>query len=100
MMKEYENTLESIIYVVNEIEQLKLLPEKAIKIKTKASLQVIKERFAQRIGGFLPPPVETMLEKKHGQYDGISYDILIEDGNLSFLKEKVREAMEQRIEIT
>ena len=42
----------------------------AVKILVSADLETIKSRFAARMKGDLPAPVEKMLEKKHGMFDG------------------------------
>ena len=34
-----------------------------------AELKTIKERFAARMRGNLPPPVAAMLERNHGSFD-------------------------------
>ena len=60
---------EHIIYVVSEKEHLALLPEGCVRILVTAELDVIKERFAGRMGGNLPAPVAAMLERKHGCFD-------------------------------
>ena len=59
-----------VIYVMTERELLSLLPEHALRVLVTAELAEIKARFAARMGGTLPPPVATMLEKKHGMFDG------------------------------
>jgi hypothetical protein len=38
----------------------------------------MKQRFAQRMRGHLPPAVETMLERKAAAWDGQSFDMKIE----------------------
>ena len=45
-----------------------------------ADLELIKERFAQRTGGRLPPPVEKMLEAKHGSFDALPHDYHVHNG--------------------
>lgn len=67
-------TGENILYVISEREQLALLPKGAIRVLVTADLDVIKSRFAQRMGGTLPAPVAAMLEKKHGCFDNDPYD--------------------------
>lgn len=64
----------SIIYVISEKEHISLLPEGAKRILVTAELDTIKERFRQRMHGTLPPPVEQMLERKHGCFDNIECD--------------------------
>ena len=60
---------ENVIYVLTEPELLKLLPTGAYRILVTEELDVIKERFAARMRGVLPPPVAAMLERKHGCFD-------------------------------
>ena len=67
-------TGENVIYVITQSEHLALLPEGAVKILVSADLDTIKERFKARMHGVLPPPVEKMLEAKHGSFDGGDYD--------------------------
>ena len=64
----------NIIYVISEPDQLDLLPEGAVRILVSADLDTIKARFRARMRGFLPAPVERMLESKHGLFDKGSYD--------------------------
>lgn len=71
---------ENIIYVVSEKEHLSLLPEGAVRILVTADLELIKSRFAQRMGGVLPAPVAAMLEKKHGCFDSLPHDIHVISG--------------------
>ena len=71
---------ENIIYVISERDLLSLLPQGAVRIMVTAELDVIKSRFAARMGGVLPKPVEMMLEKKHGCFDSERCDIHIESG--------------------
>ena len=58
-----------LIYVIAEKEHLSLLPEGAVRVLVTAELKTIKERFAARMRGNLPPPVAAMLERKHGSFD-------------------------------
>ena len=71
---------EHILYVIAESEHLPLLPEGALRILVTAELETIKERFAQRMRGNLPPPVAAMLEKKHGCFDAVPHDIHVVSG--------------------
>ena len=71
---------ENIIYVIAEREQLPLLPEGALRILVTAELELVKSRFAQRMGGNLPAPVASMLEKKHGCFDAEPHDIHVVSG--------------------
>ena len=61
----------TVIYLLTEKEHLSLLPEGAIKLVLTAELEVIKERFKERMRGNLPLPLEKMLETKHGIYDDL-----------------------------
>ena len=71
---------EHILYVISEREHLELLPEGAVRILMTADLPLIEERFALRMRGTLPPPVKTMLERKHGCFDSIACDFRIHNG--------------------
>lgn len=71
---------DTVIYVISEKEHLALLPEGAVCILMCADLELILDRFAQRMRGILPPPVKAMLEKKHGIFDSIDYDYRIFNG--------------------
>ena len=71
---------DNIIYVISEKEHLPLLPDGAFRILVTADLELIKSRFAQRMRGVLPPPVKTMLERKHGLFDNERYDYHIHNG--------------------
>ncbi|MDE7439234.1 MAG: hypothetical protein K2N23_01815 [Clostridia bacterium] len=82
---------ENVIYVISESEHLALLPENCFKILVTAPLSVIKERFAARMRGILPPPVEAMLERNHGKFDGIQCDFHYENADgYSALEDKIR----------
>ena len=65
---------ENMIYVISEPEHINLLPDGAIRILVSADIDTIKERFKARLHRNLPAPVEQMLEKKHGIFDGGVYD--------------------------
>ena len=43
--------------------------EGAVRVLVTAELKTIKERFAARMRGNLPPPVAAMLERNHGSFD-------------------------------
>ncbi len=58
-----------LIYVIAEKEHLSLLPEGTVRVLVTAELKTIKERFAARMRGNLPPPVAAMLERNHGSFD-------------------------------
>ncbi|MBR2420942.1 MAG: hypothetical protein IKB09_01155 [Oscillospiraceae bacterium] len=84
---------ENVIYVISEAEHLDLLPEGSVTVLVKAELDVIKERFRARMRGNLPAPVEAMLEKKHGMFDGGSYSFRFHSGrdDLNGLLEQLRQ---------
>ncbi|HWP22113.1 MAG TPA: hypothetical protein VN417_05150 [Candidatus Cryosericum sp.] len=65
------------VYVVSEQDQLALLPETSFHVVVTAGLETIKSRFASRMGGKLPPPVEAMLVKKHGMFDSVPRDLAV-----------------------
>ena len=65
---------DSIIYVISDMDQLRLLPDGAIRILVSADIDTIKARFAERMHGNLPAPVAAMLEKKHGMFDDVPHD--------------------------
>ena len=61
---------ENILYVISELDQLRFLPEGAVRIQVRADLETIKDRFRARMRGNLPAAVERMLERNHGAFDG------------------------------
>ena len=65
---------DNIIYVIADSDQLALLPNGAKRILVIADIDTIKARFKERMHGNLPAPVEQMLERKHGMFDGIDCD--------------------------
>ena len=69
-----------IIYVISEKEHIALLPDGAKRILVTADIDTIKERFRQRMHGNLPAPVEQMLERRHGCFDGNEYDARFNSG--------------------
>ena len=83
---------ENIIYVISEPEHINLLPDGAIRILVSADIETIKERFKARMHGNLPAPVEQMLEKKHGMFDGGAYDYYFDgvNGNAAALCETLK----------
>ena len=85
---------DNIIYVISEKEHLPLFPDGAFRILVTADLELIKSRFAQRMRGNLPAPVEAMLEKKHGCFDAEPYDIHVVSGqtDLDSVMERINAA--------
>lgn len=73
-------TNENIIYIITEREHISLLPEGAFTIVLTAPLDVIKERFRERMHGSLPTPVEKMLEARHGMYEDLPCDLKLDAG--------------------
>ena len=71
----------NIIYVISEPEHLELLPREALRVLVTADLELIKERFARRIGGTLPDRVAAMLERKHGCFDTCPHDLHVISGH-------------------
>lgn len=71
-------TGENIIYLITEKEHTGLLPEGAFKIVLTAELEVIKERFKERMRGNLPLPLEKMLESKHGMYNDLECNLKLD----------------------
>lgn len=66
-------TGEHVVYVISEREHLDHLPEGSVRVLMTADLDIIFERFAQRMRGVLPAPVKQMLERKHGCFDNECY---------------------------
>lgn len=67
-----------VLYVISEKDQLALLPEDCIRVLVTASIETIKERFAVRMHGNLPPPIASMLERKFGQFENQPHDLHID----------------------
>ena len=82
---------ENVIYVISEREHIALLPEGAIKVVVTCDLALIKERFKARMRGVLPPPVEQMLERKHGIFDSEPCAIRVDttDADVDALCDKI-----------
>lgn len=83
---------ESIVYLISEIEQLKRIVtiEGASKVKFTASLDIIKGRFAKRMGGRLPQPVEKMLERQYTEWENIEGDINVDTSKNDDIEEIAR----------
>ncbi len=71
---------DSVIYLVAEISQLDRIIDLqgARKVKFTASLDTIKSRFAERMHGRLPSPVEKMLTRQYEEWEPVQADILID----------------------
>ena len=89
---------DNMIYVVSEKEHLSLVPEGAVRILVTADIDLIKERFAMRMGGNLPTPVAAMLERKHGMFDSerCDYHMISNETSLETLIEQLRGAADER----
>lgn len=74
---------QSIIYVVSEKSILPKLQSinDGITIKFTANLDVVKSRFATRMKGNLPNPVEKMLERQLIDWKDIDADLCIDTTN-------------------
>jgi len=79
LVEKLTNDDSNLLYVSTELDQVKAVPENVYKIYVKGQLETIKERFAQRMNGNLPKGVEIMLERKHGMFDNMAFDLVIED---------------------
>ena len=66
---------ENVIYVISEPEQLRFLPDGAVRVRVNADLETLRTRFAARMRGNLPATVAQMLERKHGMFDGEHVDL-------------------------
>lgn len=82
-MAEKAGSDEAVVYVASEKEQLSLLPDSCFRVLMTADLALIQERFAQRTGGKLPPPVAAMLERKHGLFDAEPCNLHVVSGQQS-----------------
>ena len=77
MLKDYEDTEEPLICVINEKEHLSILPERTVRVLVTSELDAMKERFARQMDGRLPPQIAAMLEKNHGMFDDQEYDLRV-----------------------
>ncbi len=83
-------TGDNVIYLITEKEHVDFLPKDAFRIVLTADLDTIKERFKERMRGVLPPPVEKMLEAKHGMYDDLECNLKLDaDYNIDEVIEKI-----------
>jgi cytidylate kinase len=71
------------IYIISEKEHLPLLPAGALRVLLTADIDVIKERFAKRLGGNMPAAVTEMLERQHGLFDCEPSDLKIHNDGSS-----------------
>ncbi|NLJ40759.1 MAG: hypothetical protein GX352_04005 [Clostridiales bacterium] len=70
----------SIIYLIAEKEQLdRIINIKgSYKVRFTATIEVIKSRFAQRMHGRLPEPVEKMLDRQYEEWKNVKGDVEID----------------------
>ena len=75
-----DSAKEIVIYLITEKEQFNKICsiEDSYKVKFTASLDTIKSRFAQRMHGKLPQPVEKMLEKQYEEWENIKGDMNVD----------------------
>lgn len=75
-----DSSKSTIIYLITEKEQLDRISaiEDSYKVKFTASLDTIKSRFAQRMHGKLPQPIEKMLEKQYKEWESIKGDMNVD----------------------
>lgn len=87
----------NLICVISEPEPLAWLPEGTVRILVTADLETIKQRFRARLHGNLPAPVERMLERKHGMFDGGQYDFRFDGvkGDTEAIYDTLRERIEK-----
>lgn len=75
-----DSAKEIVIYLITEKKQFNKICsiEDSYKVKFTASLDTIKSRFAQRMHGKLPQPVEKMLEKQYEEWENIKGDMNVD----------------------
>lgn len=75
-----DSSKEIVIYLITEKKQFNKISsiEDSYKVKFTASLDTIKSRFAQRMHGKLPQPVEKMLEKQYEEWENIKGDMNVD----------------------
>lgn len=94
-----QNVTESmIIYEIAEKSSLANLDGlQCIKVKMTADLEVIKERFKERVGGQLPPPLAKMLEVKVAQWEDVDADYAFDTTDGEKIKKHTSALMEDLI---
>ncbi|MDD2201899.1 MAG: hypothetical protein PHP20_03900 [Firmicutes bacterium] len=75
-----EDASTSIIYVLTERDDLSGLSmlDDAIRVKFTASIDTIRSRFAQRMNGHLPTPVEKMLDRQFEAWKDVEADLYVD----------------------
>jgi cytidylate kinase len=101
LLESHVSETQGVIFVVSEKEDLILVPENALKILFTADINVIKERFKERMHGNLVPPVEKMLERKAGLFSDVQHDLVIESDQISKeeMNEKLKSFLSERNKI-
>lgn len=70
--------IRNVIYIIADIDQYERVKElDSIMVKFEADLDLIKNRFRQRMNGHLPRAVEYMLEKKAQLWKPIDGDFIV-----------------------
>jgi adenylate kinase family enzyme len=71
---------EAIVYIITDKNIVSKLPSlnNVVRVKFTADLDIIKDRFAKRMKGNLPQPVEKMLERQVKDWEDVSCDICID----------------------
>lgn len=77
LLENMQKGKDSVIYVITEKDDLKLLPLNTYRVLFESNIDSIKERFAKRMNGNLPAPVAVMLERKHGLFSDCSYNLRV-----------------------
>lgn len=70
----------SVIYIITEKSDLSRLSgvDGAIKVRFTASADAIRSRFARRMKGNLPPPVEKMLDRQYMAWRDVDADLCVD----------------------
>lgn len=86
---------ESVIYIITEKNMVSRIQgfNNTTFIKFTAEYDVVKERFARRMNGNLPKPLEKMLEKQLGEWENVGCDLCI-DTTKSEIEEQIRKITE------
>jgi len=79
MKEAQESTDKDMIYVLTEIDKLSELEtlNQAQKVRFDAEENVIFQRFSQRMGRELPPPLEQMLRRQIDGWRQIDSDLVV-----------------------
>ncbi|MGL5354702.1 MAG: hypothetical protein ACRDA5_15525 [Clostridium sp.] len=91
--KEFCN--KTTVYIITEKNMVSRMQsfDNTIFIKFTAELDTVKERFAKRMNGNLPKPLEKMLEKQLNEWENVECDLCIDTTN-SKIEEQVRKITE------